>query len=936
MAYFDNRPYVFRLLLVTLSVYLLGLAADNFYRYASVPTDENWFRTTPTNVYIVKTFPARRVLGRDNAGPDSIKVGDILREVNDADFDNRSLSQILDAAPNNDELRLKILRPGLDRYFIYQIIKSALPDSFYRLLPPTAYVFEVFKDGASDRAGMRTGDVIFRINGHDLKSHVLAAGEADAILRRGQIGKTIDYEVIRNNRPLTLRVKLAKFGIAFPILVMCFCGLIYFGTGFFIAFQRPQIKAARLIGLALLLVGFFLTITMLQRNAQLDPLGPTRLITMTICFFIGLAMWFHGSYYFPKEQPEFFAKPWIQFAPYGMALLCMGFAIFAVRRFGDFAFLMAYGLAVLLTAGYSWVISLYYRQRRTAEAKRLSRIIKWTGFIAGGVAVLLQILFLDRNTLGYIGIPFVLIPLAYLYTIGRYRLLDMDLRVRQNVQYSIISLLGWISLLAIFIKVLLALPNFVDHTLPNFRFTSGSIEILDDPQSLEQREFLEKGILMFIAIVLSLGFWKLGRIGRRLLDKKYYRAQYDYRRAASALADVMANKLSMVDIARGMVQKLSQLMHLKRAGVLFFRNQKACCCREAHGFDGSNWEEFCLAIDQKLLEVLQQFHSEARFSVDYLPNGLKQALQQHGFCHVIPIRSKNNLLGALLIGEKRSETPFYQDDLEFLTAAAKQASVAIENSFLHEELSEQERLKHELEIARRIQMASLPQTTPKVDGLDIAGVSIPAMEVGGDYFDYLNGVPNEIRVIVGDVSGKGTSAALYMSKVQGIMRSLHGFGLSPKELFVRANQLLYQDLERKSFVTSLGADFDSTLRRLVFARAGHLPLFHYSAKTKRVEKVTPRGLGLGLDNHGAFATELEEKMIQYEAGDVFLFVTDGVTETQGNDGKEFGEESVSTILESSSAFGATKIRDRVINAVKQFAGNNAQHDDLTVVVVKAV
>jgi sigma-B regulation protein RsbU (phosphoserine phosphatase) len=255
---------------------------------------------------------------------------------------------------------------------------------------------------------------------------------------------------------------------------------------------------------------------------------------------------------------------------------------------------------------------------------------------------------------------------------------------------------------------------------------------------------------------------------------------------------------------------------------------------------------------------------------------------------------------------------------------------------LHEELSEQERLKHELAIARRIQLASLPQTTPSVNGLDIAGVSIPALEVGGDYFDYLNGVPNEITVIVGDVSGKGTSAALYMSKVQGILRSLHGFGLSPKELFVRANKLLCQDLERKSFVTSLGADFDAATRRLIFARAGHLPLFYYQAQTQRVEKITPKGLGLGLDNHGMFATELEERTIQYEAGDVFLFVTDGVTEAQSDGRGEFGEENVAKILETNFLRNAAQIRDSVINAVKQFAGDNVQHDDLTVVVVKAV
>ncbi len=937
MAYFDQHSKVFRLLVVVLLAYLSVIGTLNFYRYASTPTDENWFRTTPTNIYIFKSIPALAEksdsqtgdLGSRPAVADSIAIGDILISLNKKRLvRNDAVSKTIQQLPDEPAVELNILRPSQDQRKIYLVKKSALADSFYRFLPPTAYVFDVFKNGASDRAGMKTGDLISCVNGEVLQSFSNAANEADAILRRGQVGKTIAYDVIRNNQTITLQVKLAKFGVAIPLFVFFLAGLVYVGTGVFIAWQRPQLNAARLLGLALLLFGFFLTVVTLRRDAVLDAFVIVRNLTLALCAFLGVAMWMHSSFYFPKERSDLLAKPWIRYGFYALALLA-------------FLGAMAYSLNVFLFIGpfvlavYHAIVRFWHRKQKTAEHKKLGRVIKWTGILTGVVIFMLTFWLNQRPEIGYAGFVLSLIPLSYLFTIGRYRLLDMDLRVRRNVQYSLISLLWWILVVVGAVTVLVELPQ-LEMALPNLAFTGGSIEVRDEPLLPEQRVLLEKGILIFMAIVLSLIFWKIGRIAQRWLDKKYYRTQYDYRRAANELADVMATKLSMVDIARGMVQKLSQLMHLKRVGVLFFRNQKSCCCQEAYGFDGVEWEDFCVAIDQKLLEVLQQFRGEVRLSVDYLPNGLKETLHERGFRHVIPIRSKEKLVGVLLIGEKRSETPFYQEDLEFLTAAAKQASVAVENSFLYEELAGQERLKHELEIARRIQLASLPQTTPKVTGLDIAGISIPALEVGGDYFDYLNGVPNEITVIVGDVSGKGTSAALYMSKVQGIMRSLHGFGLSPKELFVRANRLLCQDLEKKSFVTSLGADFDSTARRLVLARAGHLPLFYFSAKTQRVEKITPKGLGLGLDNHGAFAAELEEKTIHYEAGDVFLFLTDGVTEARGNGRGEFGEENVVKILESSCARDAGQIRDGVINAVKQFAGGENQHDDLTVVVVKAV
>ncbi|NIR49445.1 PP2C family protein-serine/threonine phosphatase [candidate division KSB1 bacterium] len=367
---------------------------------------------------------------------------------------------------------------------------------------------------------------------------------------------------------------------------------------------------------------------------------------------------------------------------------------------------------------------------------------------------------------------------------------------------------------------------------------------------------------------------------------------------------------------------------------MFFKDQEVCCCQDAYGFSGSEWDELCLASGNKLIREIKKFRSESRFSIDYLPYEIKEDFVKNGFRHIIPIRFKDKLVGTFMIGEKRSETPFHLEDLTFLAAVARQASIAIENAFLHEELTEQERMKHELNIARRIQMASLPQRTPKIEGLEISGVSVPALEVGGDYFDYLNGVAPGVTVIVGDVSGKGTSAALYMSKVQGIIRSLHAFNLSPRELFIRVNQLLYQDLERKSFITAIGAFIDTKKQNLILARAGHLPLFYYSAKNKQVEMITPKGLGLGLDSADVFAAELEEQSIEYVSGDVFLFVTDGVTEAKTRGGGEFGEDKLTKVLESSFSCTADEIRDRVLSEVRGFVADSLPHDDQTVVVVK--
>jgi serine phosphatase RsbU (regulator of sigma subunit) len=382
-----------------------------------------------------------------------------------------------------------------------------------------------------------------------------------------------------------------------------------------------------------------------------------------------------------------------------------------------------------------------------------------------------------------------------------------------------------------------------------------------------------------------------------------------------------------------MVEKLSGLLQLKRVGVLFFRDECASCCQEAHGFDGTEWAEFCVTHDKVLTDALLTLDGES--SVDALPEELRTEFRKNGFLYIASIRSKEKLVGALLVGEKRSEATFQQEDLEFLGAVAKQASVAIENAFLYERLAEQERFKHELAIARRIQLASLPQTTPVIDGLEIAGASHPALEVGGDYFDYLNGRADRITVIVGDVSGKGTSAALYMSKVQGILRSLNAFELSPKELFVRTNKLLCHDLEKSSFVTAITGAFEPRERKLVLARAGHLPLYHYVAQTRKVEIVTPKGLGLGLESTDLFASELEERIVFYQRDDVFVFASDGVTEAEDESGGQLGEEGLVSVIALHAGEDANNILNQIMKTVQEFGHGGEQHDDQTVVVVKA-
>ena len=923
MSYFNKHPNFFRLLFGILVSYLFVLAAVTVYQIATRSTDENLFTNPQSDLYTVRSIPMVGTMGKEDADGKGILLGDLLIGVNRKPV--QDTSDVRKALANIPDTTIEAIffRFSTQKKIACMVGRQYLSGECVRDIGPTARVIEVTEGGASDRAAMKVGDLILRINGKSFKN----SSEADQILAEGQVGKELVYDVLRDNDVLSLHVTIAAIGVPFPVLVSTLCGILFFGVGVFIGTARPQYVAARLSCLAFLAFGYFITVFLIRRSYVPSTFDKVRDLTMLLVVFLSIPLSIHAGHYFPKDRPDLLSRKWVRRVPYILSLLGL-VASFLFSNAGFFSSL----IVMILYAG---IITLLYRKQASEEYRRLNRVMKNASMIAGIASTIcgtyLFSYLRSGQDVGYVTLPLILIPLSHLYAIGRYRLLGLNLRIRRNVQYILVTAC-WIAVVGVLAFRVLFWLQGTELPIPNIHLTSTSLEVLSSPLQPEQRIWLEKGILMLLSVLVVFAGWWIARQGRNLIDKLYYRSRYDYRRAANELAEVMATKLSMVELARGTVEKLSGLLQLKRVGVLFFRDQCACCCQEVYGFDGTAWGEFCVGHDRELAEVLKNLEMES--SVDSLPENIRNEFRKHGFLYVSTIRSKDKLVGALLVGEKRSEATFQQEDLDFLGVVAKQASVAIENAFLYEELAEQERLKHELAIARKIQMASLPQTTPTIEGLDIAGASHPALEVGGDYFDYLNGETDAITIIVGDVSGKGTSAALYMSKVQGILRSLNAFKLSPKELFVRTNKLLCHDLEKSSFVTAITGAFQPKAKKLILARAGHLPLYHYIALKNIVEAITPRGLGLGLESTDLFASELEERVILYQPNDVFVFASDGVTEAENISGGQLGEDGLISLIMQHASKNADGLLNEIMNATHDFCEGGEQHDDQTVVVVK--
>ncbi|MBE7559639.1 SpoIIE family protein phosphatase [bacterium] len=298
----------------------------------------------------------------------------------------------------------------------------------------------------------------------------------------------------------------------------------------------------------------------------------------------------------------------------------------------------------------------------------------------------------------------------------------------------------------------------------------------------------------------------------------------------------------------------------------------------------------------------------------------------------IPLRFKEKLIGVAAVFNKLDGDAagvFDEEDLEIFEHLCDQLAVAIENARLHATLLNKQRLEHDLDLAMTIQKSFLPQECPLVPGLRVAARNEPALNIGGDIYDF-HYSPDHLAVVIGDVSGKGISAALYMARLISDLRHIASTCDEPGEILARTNNLLVQRSTAGMFVTLLYVLFDLGDRSFRFANAGHHPLLCRRADGRLESLNTSGGTPLGILSNMAFP----ESAGRLEDGDMMLLFTDGVVEAPDADDVQFGYEKLHRILTRAS--GSPEILlERVVDAVHAHAGSEKMLDDITAVAVAA-
>src|SRR5512143_572847 len=297
----------------------------------------------------------------------------------------------------------------------------------------------------------------------------------------------------------------------------------------------------------------------------------------------------------------------------------------------------------------------------------------------------------------------------------------------------------------------------------------------------------------------------------------------------------------------------------------------------------------------------------------------------------VPLKVADRVTGVAQVINRLDGKPFDQDDLELFMALSGMAAIALENAKMHQTLMEKQRLVKDMEFARTVQESFLPQKPPEVPGYRFSSHYTAALEVGGDFYDFIHLDKTRMGVVIGDVSGKGVPAALYMAKLGSDMRTLAFTERIPAEALVKLNDLLAERSRRGMFATLLYLELDFASGTLTISNAGHLPPIVRKANGSLVKLAAASGAPLGMVPGMKFSQETAV----IGPGETVVLYTDGIVESMNAKEELYGYGRSEALIRKSPS-DPDALKTAIIGDVNRFTGLSAQHDDMTLVCFGAV
>jgi sigma-B regulation protein RsbU (phosphoserine phosphatase) len=787
-------------------------------------------------------------------------------------------------------------------------------------------------------AGARYGDTLLQVDGRPFTGYDVIR-EAVRGARPGSLMRAVIQRRDGTVAPIAIKLAAARSqpapisewlrDVALQLVFPLFCLIL----GFRVAAARPLDKNAWL------LLGIMISLEFLApEGSSPAPWQIPRVAWAALAGFSWPVWMMLFGIYFPERSVLDRGVPWVKWAIICILIVSsLPVLVYEAGREASFAAVawirpfLSQADQIRQIAAMA-AISLFFAnmgaKSGTASSKDAARRIRfvWLG-AAVGLTPMFAVGLRSLLTGGDFGAGFpmwflylaigclAIFPLTLAYVILVQRAMDVRMAIRQSVRYTLFR--GGVAVVGI-AMVSVAITIFVNASQDKGGLTPDKIALLAGGTGL-----------------LLMRRRYSGRV-QRWVDRRFFREAY---RAEQVLSDLSNQARRFVDagpLLETVTHRIAETLHVPRISVLL---RYANGYRLEHAGVGVG---AAVVLEQEARSVAQLRAARGPAVVYFdnpdawlrdAPERERQALKDLDTQLLLPLTGRDDLIGVMALGPKRSEEPYSNTDLQLLQSVADQTGLAIENSrllsSLAEEAARRERFHRELEIAREVQERLFPQSYPSIPGLDCAGHCRPAQGVGGDYYDFVALPEGRLGVAVGDVSGKGIPAALLMASLRATLRGQTLGGPADLAALMRnVNALLYEASAANRYATFFYAQYDPRDRTLAYVNAGHNP--PVVLRGEEVLRLEADGPVVGLLPHAQYG----QSSMVLAPGDVLLAYTDGISEAMTMEDAEWGEERMVAAAQACRALPAGEMIERLIAAADAFAAGAPQHDDMTLVVVK--
>src|SRR5271167_4759070 len=810
-----------------------------------------------------------------------------------------------------------------------------------------------FVTKSARQAGMQNNDVLLVMSGRPVIG-LAVFGEA---IRTAKPGDSLTVQFLRPGetalRSATIPLEQATTPpislpaaslLALKLVVPTFCILL----GFWVTAVRPRDPSAWCLYFILLFFSVFYSAGVESWGPVVRDVAEGYRVAVDTAWPIFMLLF---GVFFPEPFPEKDPAWWSWSKRIAITLLivsCVMNVIVRLGQFEDFASVASISAALdrlsmvdfLLSfaaiGAFFACISVKMRQAVTPDAKRRLRLLYTGSSISMAPACVLFVtqnikggeleqIFPEWFVLSALSLM-LLFPITLAYVIVVHRAMDVRVVIRQGLQYGLAT--SGIRVLQIILTAAILITGI---TFSRSRHLSLANEI-------SAISLLIVAVLLLRRVALRLRAW---------IDRRFFRDAYNAEQILEALSDEVRSIVEKRPLLERVATKIAESLHIPRVAVLledggWYRPAFALgypaafvadlpdsgatvsrLKREAGPervyFDDENSWVNTLAMSEDERSNLASLHPQL----------------------LLPLMTKQNLLGIISLGEKRSEAPYSSTDIRLLKSVASQTALALSNAELTSaiavEISRREKLNREIEIAREVQERLFPQRLPEISGLDYFGRCRTALGVGGDYYDFLALPDGKLGVALGDVSGKGIAAALTMASLQASLRAdAMRAGNDIAGLITRVNAMLYDASTEDRYATLFYAQYDPTTRRLSYVNAGHCPpiLLRISAgdafTIERLDKAG--GTVVGLIPECSY----EQAGATLSPGDLLVIYTDGFSEAMNPQLEEWGEERLIEAIKACKGLSAKETITRIIQSADAYAAGAPQSDDMTLVILRVL